>query len=490
MKRICKSMLAVTMAMVTVLPTMTYAATHDVIEDVSSDTATVTLGKVLTVNQSGKFPNLQDFNFEIEAIKGWDNANASASGHGNDISASVMPMPTGSNTQHHKITVDGSKATVSVGDFTTSQSTTDVADTNKEKLRTTDMNIKFSRAGYYLYRITEKYDASAKVPGVAYDDNNYYVVVYVCNKTDELGNTVEGVYVHDITSFRNDPDTDVQPDLSDIANVTDNGGVNAIENTYENFAKVGKSERTPGTDSETGLPTGPNKLEAYRFWNDQTTHDIVITNNVTGNLGDLTKEFEFEVKISGLEKNKTYSTDVDAEEKTDKNHTSQSVEMIAGSKGTVNSDNMTFTSDENGDAIFTVKLTDDEIFVMNAIPGAATYQVTEAASDHIASYEVLTTREDSAVIENVEAANTMDNTSLATAVEVVDGVSNVDGRINNEDNDGTITVAFNNHRNLATITGVPYYGNGIFMFGLFAILSMLIAFALWKYDERSFEDYE
>lgn len=482
MNKIWKSMLALTMVAVTMLPNTAFAATHDTIEDNSSDTATITVGKVLTVNQGGKFPSLSDYRFSIEAVKGWDNANVLATENGKAISAGDMPMPSNSNTSHHTVTVSGTDADILVGDFL-GATNTNRADTDTSKLRTTDLNIRFSKAGYYMYRISEQYDAANKIPGVTYDDNDYYVLVYVCNKTDENGNTIDGVYVHDITSFRNDPESDKQPDLSDIANVTDNGGVAAVENTYENFDKVGKSENTPGTDPETGIPTGPNKLEAYKFWNSQATHDVVVTNNVTGNLGDRTKEFEFEVKLSGLEKGATYTTDVDAAEKTEKKHTSADVEMIEGAKGSVNAQARTFTADESGECVFTVKLKDDEVFVMNALPATSKYQITEGATDHIASYGISSTREDTAVISNTSAANNKDNTTLATAVETVDGAGA-------DEDDGTVTVAFNNLRNIATITGVPYYGNSAFIMGMFLALCALMAVTYKRHGRYSMEDGE
>lgn len=482
MRQIWKSMLAITMAVVTMMPATAFAATHDTIEDYSSDTATLTVGKILTVNQAGKFPSKSDYTFDIEAVKAWDNANTLATGKGAAIAASDMPMPASSGKAHHSVTNSGTEAFITVGDFLGTANTSRT-DTDTSKLRTTDVNIRFSKAGYYMYKITERYDRANKVPGVTYDDNDYYAIVYVCNKTDANGNTIDGVYVHDITSFRNDPESDVQPDLSDIANVTDNGGVEAVENSYDNFAKVGKSESTPGNDETTGLPTGPDKLETYKFWNGQTTHDVVITNNVTGNLGDRSKEFEYEIKLSGLEQNVSYSTDIDADEKTDKNHTSSGVEMIAGSKGSVNTDSMKFTSDSNGEAVFTVKLRDDEVFVMNALPVLAKYTVTEGASDHIASYAISSTREDTAVISKAADSNSMDNKSLATSTETVN--SSAEG-----DNDGTVTVAFNNHRNIATITGVPYYGDAFFAFGMLFIIGALVLTVMKRAERYSIDDGE
>ncbi len=54
----------------------------------SSNTGTIRLGKILTVNQSGKFPNIEDFVYKITPVAAWDNANVSTSKSGRDISRS------------------------------------------------------------------------------------------------------------------------------------------------------------------------------------------------------------------------------------------------------------------------------------------------------------------------------------------------------------------------------------------------------------------
>ena len=43
----------------------------------SSNTGTIRLGKILTVNQKGKFPNIEDFVYKITPVAAWDNANVS-----------------------------------------------------------------------------------------------------------------------------------------------------------------------------------------------------------------------------------------------------------------------------------------------------------------------------------------------------------------------------------------------------------------------------
>lgn len=466
MKRYLRTMMAL-LFMILIMPSYSFAATHDQIEDVSSDTATVYLGKILSANQDNKFPSVSDFSFRIEAVKGWDNANADAGISGKDIAASDMPLPTASDTDHHKITNSGNVTTVTIGDFNGSADTAK-ADTSREKFRTTPVNIHFEKAGYYMYKVTETGSVPENIPGIRYDDSSYYVVVYVCNKTDSEGNTVAGVYVHDITSFRNKPDTDYKPDLTDIQNITDNNNTEAAANTFENFEKTGRSEDEPGNDPETGLPEGPDKLEAYKFWNDMSTHDVVITNNVTGNLGDITKRFEMTVTLTGLEPGATYTTDIPAAYKTDKNLTSEEADIVSATTGTVNTQAKTFTSDSNGNAEFLIKLRDDEVFVMNALPTGATYKVEEHASDHIASYGITSTGQN-AVISKASDENNTDQKALPTSVETVDGMSG--SRSSADVDDQTVTVAFVNHRNLATVTGLPYYGDGVYVISLLILMT-------------------
>ena len=484
--------LVAALMLTTVLSVPAFAAANgsaDPIQARSSDTATIYAGKVLTVAQDNKFPDVTDFNFRFEAVRAWDNANVSTAENGTVIAAADMPLPAPVSTEHRKVAVTGTgTATIQIGNFS-GDANTSLADTSTQKYRSTPVNIRFTKAGYYMYRITETSSEPAAIPGMAYDNNNYYVVVYVCNRTDEQGNTIDGVYVHDITSYRNSPETSYVPNLTDIQNVQDNSGIAAAPNTYDNFAKVGKTPETPGTDPETGNPVGPNKLEAYRFFNDQTTHDVVVTNNVTGNLGDITKEFEYTVTFTGLEKNKQYTTNIDAQDKTDKKTTSGSaeIETLAGGKGIVDSSAKTFNSDGEGNATFRIKLADDEVMVFNALPATSKYRVEELASDHIASFTSESTSE-SWIMDLVSKANTHSDTSISTNEETVDAVSNVPGRgqLASEDNDGTVTINFRNHRDLMTPTGIPYYGDHIYM--LAALITAAVIFFIIR--RKNEEDEE
>lgn len=491
--RCCRKIAAIGAALMLTLTMAapSFAATAgsvDPIQDRSSDTATIYVGKVLTVAQDNKFPTVNDFNFKLEAVKAWDNANVDTTKSGTDMPIASIPLPTAVSTEHQKVAVTGTgTATVQSGDFAGSANTA-VADTATQKYRSTPVNITFTKAGYYMYKITETDSVPAAIPGVAYDNNSYYVVVYVCNKMDNLGNTIDGVYVHDITSYRNKPDTNHEPDLTDIQNVQDNGGTAASDNTYDNFAKVGKTPDENINDPETGNPVGPNKLEAFRFFNDQTTHDVVVTNNVTGNLGDVTKEFEYTVTLTGLEKNKLYTTNIDAQDKTEKKASSPSaeIEALTGGKGTVDSTARTFTSDAAGNATFRIKLADDEVMVFNALPATSKYTVVEHESDHIASFTSESTNPSTWVMSLKDKANTHSDTAISTNEETVDAVSNVPGRTQqaSSSNDGTVTINFRNHRDLMTPTGLPFYGDYTYALAM-VTAALIIFFAVRRRRERN-----
>lgn len=462
-----------------------------------TDEAKITVGKTLTINGT-KFPNITNFEFELEAVQGYTNPNVSTNVDGQTIPATQVPMPAGA---------ANNKITKTVGDFTTTQ-TGDTATTKKRS--DAFGNIKYTTAGYYMYKMTEKVPAT-KVPGVVYDESSYYVVVYVVNNVDANGNTADGVHVESITAWHNAKNSDAnQPNLKDIASngktngddaSGDNNGQNPVNNDtwgnsndqrYDGLGKVGAS-----------TPEVKNELDATKFWNKQEMHDIIITKNVKGNLGDKTKQFEFTVTATGLESGDTYTI-----EKTG------TATLVNATKGAVDNSANTITADGTGACTFLVKMTDDQGIKIKNIPNGVTYQVSEAASNHTPTYAVTSSNTagsytytavtgadakaapsetyytaddgtDTAVADvttladtdtvytksaNTAAAviasksgntNGEKETALATAVETVNAT------------DGDITIAYTNTRNLETITGIPMMA---MYFGL-AGMVMLIAFA-------------
>lgn len=442
----------------------------DNLQGASSEVGTVTLGKILTVNQKNKFPNITDFNFEVTAVEAWDNSNVATGENGKAIDAAAMPMPAAKTTEHQKVTVDGTKATVQVGNFKDDKATNKDdknAESDTVKTRTNDLQFTFTKAGYYVYKVTETGSTPANVSGVTYDDHSYYIVFYVTNKQDEAGNTTDGVYVHNITSYRNESGKDnYKPDLSEIAVTSDNKGEAAKDNVRDNLAKVGIST------SQT-----PNKLAAYRFWNDSDTHDVVISKNVKGSLGDKTKEFEFTVALTGLEHGVTYTTNVPTEEGQSTTG-AKIIDKAEGTVGTVDAAAQTFTADNQGNATFLVKMKDDEQIVLNALPRGANYTVTEAESDHVASYALTSQKMDGgkavtnadAVIASAAKANDTKG-ELATANETVDAA------------DGTVTVAYTNTRDITPPTGVA--GGMAFGAMALALVGAMVVFRRRKNGEIS-----
>ena len=59
----------------------------------TGNTATVTLGKILTCSRDSDFPAVTYFIYTMEAVKAWDNANVSTALSGKEIAAADMPKP-------------------------------------------------------------------------------------------------------------------------------------------------------------------------------------------------------------------------------------------------------------------------------------------------------------------------------------------------------------------------------------------------------------
>lgn len=320
------------------------AAEHDPAEDVSSEIATLILGKELSyINR--QYNPVEKVIYTIEKSRAWHNENEDTRENGTPISLEEMPDPTESEVEI--VLEDHNDGTAS----------------GKARVK-----IEFTNAGYYVYKITEN-PISVDGAETVSDNHSYFAVIYVCNKTDEEGNTVPGVYVHDITSYRNESGSEeYKPDLSDIAKTTDNNGEEFSENTQLNLGKVGKSSSEE-----------PNVLEAYKMWNYVSypePADFTVKKNVTGSLGDRTKQFEFLVTISGTEPGGQYT------------FTGEGQMSGVMTNGFVGGDNNTLISDDDGMISFTYLLRDDDTLTIEDLPNGAEWTVTEAASNHIASYSV------------------------------------------------------------------------------------------------------
>ena len=557
----------------------------------SSETGTIRLGKILTVNQSGKFPNIEDFVYKITPVAAWENENVSTSKSGAEINTAKMPRPEPSSEAHHNIINIAPDdrdngpwtALVTIGNFrdaaeddtssvygdrkhgyTVSDEASNIAkiDEGKRRTRVTDVSFRFSKAGYYMYRIEEAGSRQngaidslsglrKDVRGVDYDNNTYYVVFYVCNKeaendegTDEYGHgtkkgdTVDGVYVHTITSWTNrasgrddkENATDYRPDnsmrtsdeladaenwLHDLMQSQDvdskyetehgDGGHSAGQNTgrVENDSSSGPSTVMHDDLGKVGIstPYEPDFLEAYRMWNGQVTHDIVIKKIVTGNLGDRAKRFVFEIKLTGLEANQTYTTDVpagstdetaDAGEPTN-DVTSPGVKMYDMEPAAcLAEDGRSFTTDSTGAVTFRADLTDGDILVINSLPRSASYQVKEMASDHVPQYNIVSTNKSTknrAVFtetghtpggdddDHLGEAGKDSYTDLVTKLEFVDRY------------DGTVVIVFRNDRDLATLTGFAGLDYVVYAAALAVVLTVALLIIRRRREYAAEEDF-
>ena len=127
----------------------------------------------------------------------------------------------------------------------------------------------------------------------------------------------------------------------------------------------------------------------------------------------------------------------------------------------------TFTSDANGNATVTVKLRDDEQAIFGGLKHEATYKITEAASDHVASYKIKSLDGEEVVIAKAsDTNNNMSAKALSTSTETVDA------------GDGIIYVMYENNRDFATKTSVPSYLK-IWLIAL-AVLASIASVMLWR----------
>lgn len=174
---------------------------------------------------------------------------------------------------------------------------------------------------------------------------------------------------------------------------------------------------------------------------DQTVeirHDLKIRKNVTGNLGDLSKVFEYTAEFTGLVPDESYKVE--------------------------GYDEKVFNADPSGNAIIPLKLMDDREVIIRQLPKGATYRITEAASDHISGFKVRSEdmADNGAKIVQASGSNGAEAAkALSTALETVDLF------------DGTVVVVWENNRDLATLTAVQSY-LGIWAFAGALVLGGLL----------------
>ena len=260
-------------------------------------------------------------------------------------------------------------------------------------------DMQFTAPGYYMYKVTE---TAGNTNGVQYDDTDYFVVIYVVNNTDASGNTVSGVHIKDITSWHNeDGESTNAPAIGDLTVTQDSASAAQVNSD--------------------GVVLG--KVDDTRFVNELPSADLDITKNVTGNLGHLTQLFPVTVTLTGLTPGATYAVTGD--------QTATPVTSIVASA--------------DGTATQVLNVKDDSHIKIADLPMGATYVVSEAASDHVASLTISGDGTQPVIATTGGAVtNTAMNTACATAQEIV------------QEADGNVTVAYTNNRTFRNVTGVPF----------------------------------
>lgn len=160
----------------------------------------------------------------------------------------------------------------------------------------------------------------------------------------------------------------------------------------------------------------------------QKPQDILITKNVKGSLGDLSKEFEFEVSLSKLEGSTEYHITEDS--------TGNFYDVSDGTRLS----SKRFRSSSGGSAVLKLKLKSGQFVRLQAITEGARYSVKEGKNDHTALFTVAGNGS-APVIADRSGSNTSPG-ALNTGTETVD------------EGDGLVRVAFTNQRDLAVPTGV------------------------------------
>lgn len=191
--------------------------------------------------------------------------------------------------------------------------------------------------------------------------------------------------------------------------------------------------KTGGAGKE--IPVAYHKDRNDKSQTVEIYQDLKIQKNVTGNLGDLTKIFEYTAEFTDLVPGAAYTAEGD--------------------------DEKTFNADASGKATVPFKLKDDQKVTIKQLPKNAKYKITEAPSDHVAEYRVFSEdmADKGAKIVKLEGSNGDEAAkALSTALETVNMF------------DGTVVVLWENNRDLATLTAVRTF-TGIRLLALTIVLT-------------------
>ena len=277
--------------------------------------------------------------------------------------------------------------------------------------------------------------------------------------------------------------------------------------------EIGKVDRSRCKEENEGGFVGPNKLQ-INFWNETDSKDVELIKKVTGTLGDLQKEFEFTVTLTGLQGNSSYKI-VPVSKKT-----GVDAPALGNAKNTGltkdGNDYFVKTAANETTKTFKVVLKSQQSIKIEGLPTEATYTVTEAASDHKASYTVESegfayklAADDTAAslnskgyrlvvmsdnkITDIRALKDDDlaaaRAATGDAKDIVKIVKLANYKKSNTQNgtalamenpetvdpgDGAVTITFTNHRDIETETGIPGFVFPIVLIGLIALIGLAV----------------
>ncbi|MBQ3292133.1 MAG: hypothetical protein IJH43_07140 [Mogibacterium sp.] len=157
-------------------------------------------------------------------------------------------------------------------------------------------------------------------------------------------------------------------------------------------------------------------------------NNIVIAKKVKGKLRDTTKQFEFEVMLSGLEQGREYQVNLSG---------GAAIRNVLSGTSTSNG----FIPDNDGKADIEIGMKAEQTAAFLNIPVTAGYIVKERSSDHIASY-VQSSDQDGPIFIKESDENTSSGKELSLQQETLDL------------DDGEVSVIFTNSRDPVPVTGL------------------------------------
>ena len=222
-----------------------------------------------------------------------------------------------------------------------------------------------------------------------------------------------------------------------------------VERNSQNNLEIKYSVLSNGTVAPTknGTAAEYGTAKTTGFKNTYTTYDLTLEKQVTGSMGELTKEFDFTIALAGGPKSAT---------------------IHAKKNNTID---VPVDFDKDGKANITgIKLADDGKFVITGLPDTTTYTITES----------LNTNDGYTVSAKVNAENaTVTATSQENSTITKNVVSgDLSDKVANE------VIEFTNNRNAVTPTGVAM---DIAPYALMVALAGGAAFTFLRKKE-SFED--